>query len=174
MDEDDTERDDDYDPEVEVSAALKKLCGVLSAAGFDHRSGPANWRQVLLLGQHREWLLHARLDAEWFHVTTNVGKLPADQGLRSELLLWLARENNKSCALLKYSVSASDTIVLEFYMRSQLLTYDDVRNSIWFLHSTAERDYVPLIRIASGEARLSALSKAFSANTLIQDGPVSQ
>jgi hypothetical protein len=87
--------------------------------------------------------------------------LPPEPGLRSELLLWLMRRN-ASLALLKYSVTPSDLIVLECEIRSEKLDADEVRNLVAFLHATAEEDYLPLLRVATGDARLDALSQSFS------------
>jgi len=158
------------EPNREAAEALKKLRGLLKTAGFTHFPSVGGRRSMNFNGQYREWMLHAFMNEAWFHVYTFVCNLPPEPGLRSELLLWLMRANAKQ-SLLKYSVTPNDHIVLEFEVRAESVTAEDVYNLVWHLQSTAERDYLTLQRVASGEARLDALASTFGDGATLNEGP---
>jgi hypothetical protein len=159
---------DDSDHELE--AAREKLSALLSAAGYIHeltRTG----RQMSFSGQFRDWLISTSANAAWFHARTFVCSLPAEPGLRGDLLLWLARAN-ALMSLLKYSVTPQDYVVLECEVRMERLEAGEVANVVSYLHSVAEKDYLEVLRVARGEARLKALEEAFQHETAPGEGSV--
>ncbi len=145
--------------ENDLSEPQKKLSDMLTVAGYKHDPASGGARTLRFTGRYRNWMFFASANADWFHVHTYICELPPEPGLRSELLLWLARANS-DMALLKYSVNKSDHVVLECEVRFERLEAGDVSNVIGFLHSVAERDYLALLRVASGEQRLAALEGA--------------
>ena len=148
------------EPNREATEALKKLRGLLKAAGFRHHSATGGRRSISFNGQYREWVLYAFMNESWFHVYTFVCKLPPEPGLRSELLLWSMRANANQ-PLLKYSVTPNDDVVLEFEVRADGVTAEDVHNLVYYVQTSAEREYSAIKRVASGEARLDALASTF-------------
>jgi hypothetical protein len=156
----------------DLSTASEKLQSLLTAAGFIHEAAANTGRHLSFSGQYRDWLVFASAVPEWFHIHTFICSLPTEPGLRSELLLWLARANS-NLSLLKYSVTAQDRVVLECEIRFERIDEDDVRNVIWFLHSVAERDYRAILEVASGDKRLEALADAFKRDVPSDEGSVS-
>jgi hypothetical protein len=156
----------------DAAHARKKLQTLLSAAGFTHQRLAAGGRTMSFSGRYRDWLLVASANPGWFHVHTVICSLPAEPGLRGELLLWLARAN-ADLSLLKYSVTKADKVVLEAEVRMEKLEAEDVGNLVWFVHATAEEHYLDVFRIARGEARLDALSTAFARDAVTGEGSVS-
>jgi hypothetical protein len=147
----------------------KKLQVLLTAAGFTHQRVAGGGRTIIFSGKYRDWVLFATLNDNWFHLQTVVCALPAEPGLRGDLLLWMARS---SCdlALLKYTVDRQDRVVLEAQVRAEYVHSVDLGNLINFLHSIAERDYIAILRLARGEARLEALSVAFGRDAIGGEG----
>jgi hypothetical protein len=157
----------------EVARARKKLREILSAVGFKHHSGGPGVRQMNFGGRFREWIIVTTLNSAWFHAHTVICTLPSEPGLRSELLLWMARANAR-LSLLKYSVTQYDHVILEFELRCEKLELEDVANSVWFLQAMAEEDYMALLRVASGDARLDALSQSFAVEPQANQESLSQ
>jgi hypothetical protein len=156
-------------PDHDLQEPRKRLQALLTAAGLTHQRVASGGRTMHFSGQYREWVVFSSLNADWFHLQTAVCALPVEPGLRAELLLWMART---SCdlSLLKYTVNKNDQIVLEAQVRAERLEAGDVRNLVGFLHATAERDYLAILRLARGEARLDALSAAFKLDSVTGEG----
>jgi hypothetical protein len=80
---------------------------------------------------------------------------------------------SQELSLLKYTVNKQDQVILEAQVRAELVDPGNVSNLVGFLHSTAERDYLAILRLARGEHRLEALSAAFtldSGNSVTGEG----
>ncbi len=153
----------------EPQESRKRLQALLTSAGFTHQRVATGGRTIHFTGRYREWVLFASLNATWFHIQTAVCALPAEPGLRAELLLWMART---SCdlALLKYTVNNHNQIVLAAEVRAERLEALDVCGLVNSLHAVAERDYLAILRLARGEARLDALSAAFTRDSATGEG----
>jgi len=153
----------------ELQDSRKRLQALLTAAGLTHQRVATGGRTIHFGGQYREWVLFSSLNAHWFHMQTAVCALPVEPGLRADLLLWMARA---SCnlALLKYSVNKQDKVVLEAQVRAEHVDAEAVGNLAGYLHLVAERDYLAILRLASGEARLDALSATFARDSATGEG----
>jgi hypothetical protein len=147
----------------------EKLQELLTAAGFIHQRVSSGGRTMIFNGQFRDWVLFAHLNDSWLHIQTTVCAFPAEPGLRAELLLWMARAG-RDLSLLKYTVDKEDRVILEAQVRAERLEAEDVSNLVGFLQNTAERDYLAILRLARGEARLEALSAAFQRDALPGEG----
>ncbi len=157
------------EPDNEPAQARKKLRTLLSEAGVAHERAPSGGRQMSFSGRYRDWQLFASANPSWFHIHTFVCSLPTEPGLRAELLLWMARANG-AMSLLKYSVTPQDYAILEGEVRLERLEPDDVRNLIGYVHSVAEQDYLAVLHVARGDARLEALSEAFARDATADQG----
>jgi hypothetical protein len=147
----------------------RKLKTLVTAAGFVSQSVATGGRTMNFTGQFRDWTLFTSLNEHWFHVQTTVCALPVEPGLRSDLLLWMAR-TSQELSLLKYTVSKQDQVLLEAQVRAELIEPANAANLIGFLHSIAERDYLAILRLARGEHRLEALSEAFTRDAVTGEG----
>lgn len=150
----------------------RKLKALVTSAGFVSQSVATGGRTMNFSGQYRDWVMFTSLNEYWFHVQTMVCALPVEPGLRSDLLLWMAR-TSQELSLLKYTVNKQDQVILEAQVRAELVDPGNVSNLVGFLHSTAERDYLAILRLARGEHRLEALSAAFtldSGNSVTGEG----
>jgi hypothetical protein len=139
----------------------RKLKALLTTAGFVSQPVATGGRTMNFGGQYRDWVIFASLNEHWFHIQTVMCALPVEAGLRADVLLWMARASQE-LALLKYTVNKQDQILLEAQMRAELVEPGNVSNFVGFLHATAERDYLAILRLARGEHRLEALSAAFT------------
>jgi hypothetical protein len=159
---------DDSDNELEQ--ARERISTLLTAAGYNHDPSGAG-RHLSFSGRYRDWQIFATANAAWLNVRTFVCSLPEEAGLRGDLLLWMGRAN-AAMALLKYSVTPNDYVFLEAELRMEKLETDDVANIVGYLHSTAEKDYLEVLRVARGDARLAALSEAFEREAAPGEGSV--
>ncbi len=147
----------------------RKLKALLTGAGFVSQSVATGGRTMHFTGQYRDWAVFSSLNEHWFHVQTMVCALPAEPGLRTDVLLWMAKMSQE-LSLLKYTVNKEDQVLLEAQVRAELVEPGNVSNLVGFLHSIAERDYLAILRLARGEHRLEALSEAFSRDSVTGEG----
>lgn len=150
----------DENDERATSAARELLEERLTDCGFSFARGPGDRITMAFPGRYRDWTLLLRADDEWLHVFTNVCALPAEPGLAGEVALWMTRESAKM-PLLKYSTTAHDRVVLEFEVPVAYLDDAAIYDLTMRLVGAAEADYLELLKLASGEARLAALATAF-------------
>lgn len=139
----------------------RKLEDLVTTAGFVSQPVATGGRTMSFTGQYRDWSLFSSLNEHWFHLQTTVCTLPAEPSLRADLLLWMAR-TSQELSLLKYTVNKQDRVILEAQIRAELVDSGNLSNLVGFLHSTAERDYLAILRLARGEHKLEALSAAFT------------
>ena len=150
-------------PSDTPSDAALRLKQLLKEANItSHRLDSAT-RGITFIGRAREWQVTARLSPDWLNVSTSLFRLPAEAGLRAQLLEW-ALIANRRLALAKVSIDG-EVVVLEIDYRAVHVDAAALADIVNFLFQIGEQEYPAAFRIVSGDRRLEALEASLQPGT---------
>jgi hypothetical protein len=144
---------DATNPQPEPATQLKNL---LKEAGLQSCRIDAARRAMVFPGRLREWLVLARLTADWLHLYTFVCSVPDQPGLRARLFEEMMR-TNAATSLTKF-VAGLPGLCLEIDYRAEHLDADTLGNLVGLFIVTAEEHYPKVFRIVSGDETLRELA----------------